>query len=336
MKTNLIALAACGLLLTHAAMAAKMEPPASAPSTPEVKKPTGDGFKQTGKEGSQKGEPVKGKEASKGELDRAVLIEAGSEPRRVLRYVGKAGEGTKMISTMRQTFVKGPAGMPAMPGVEMEYIATVEKAESGAEGAGQFVMKREIAKVRVAEEDAGNPMAAAVGAMSAQLAGQVRTMTVSPVGKVSDVNRMAADGTAQPGAGDRTGLMSERMVAILPEEAVGVGAKWKVEQTQDIGGGRTPIEVTITVTKITVEGFEGDVAIARKGDEAAPAAGGMKIDSVMGTGKVKVQLRKPEASEASMVMEIKGSMANRRGGAAGGGEAQPVELKIETATRPLR
>lgn len=316
MNKNFLTILAAGLCMSVGAWA---EPTKTA-------EPVKEGAKQ---EGSPIKEATKDAPKPKVEAERVELIEAGAEPRRVLRYAPKAGEEATMVSSMRQTFVTGPANMPAMPGVEMVYLAKIEKAESAEGGsAGQFVFKREIQDVRVAADDAASPMAAAVAGMAGQMKGQTRVMTVDPMGRVTASQRTGVDGKPLAGAGDRTGLMAERMLAILPQEAVGVGAKWKVVQTQDVGGGRTPIEVETTVTKITETGFEGDVKMTRLAGDEAPPTAGVKVESLTGTGKVKVDLKQPHLSEGSMVMEVKGTMTSRRSA-----EGQKIELKLETGTK---
>lgn len=180
------------------------------------------------------------------------VVEAGAEPRAVRKYTFTANKTERRTLTIRQSMQQGPKRQeqPALA-VTADFVAKDVK-PSGT----RFEMK--VAKVELADKDKVPPqMAAAFEKEVAGFAGLVATFEVSPLGQVGELSIGGDKKMAREGAAELLELFSqvaELVIAPLPEEAIGVGAKWESLEEQEERGAKITSKRSLELKDATAEG----------------------------------------------------------------------------------
>jgi hypothetical protein len=262
------------------------------------------------------------------------LLEAGAEPRKALRLHPSPGDKQTLalIIKMAMETKVGDAATPAMkiPPMKMSVAATVKEVSDAGDIACEFVM----GDISVSDQPGGTPeVAEAMKAAFVGIKGLTGTGTVSSRGFSKEVEFKAPAGS-NPQARQLMDQMKEfinELVAPLPEEAVGPGARWEAKTPLKSQG--MTIDQTATYELVTVEGERLTtkstiVQHAANQKIQNPAMPGLKMDltkmvgngsgertfdlahllPATGTGKVH--------SETSMTMNM-------------GGQKQPMTMKID-------
>ncbi len=168
------------------------------------------------------------------------LLDAGSEPRQVLRYRAVAGAKESMLVSMKMEMAMEIGGnkLPVQPAPTMEMIMDIDVLDSDDD---QIRYKFVLSEARVLAED--SVPEETLQAMETQLQLMVgmegeslitrRGFTVegsfSPPENAPEMARQMLKGIEKS-----IGEMSSP----LPEEPVGLGAKWQIEQEFDANGMR--------------------------------------------------------------------------------------------------
>ena len=183
------------------------------------------------------------------------LLDAGSEPRTVLRLHPTVGDKQSMSMTMKIGMDMNVAGnaVPAMdlPAIVMNLDVAVK--DISADGIIAYTMQFNDATIGATDK---TPPAVAT-AMKAGLdgiSGMTGTGTMSDRGVVKNVE-MKLPATAAPQLAQTIGQMKDSFSSSstpLPEEAVGPGAKWEY-QTRIKSQGMA-IDQTIAFELVSVEG----------------------------------------------------------------------------------
>lgn len=182
------------------------------------------------------------------------LLDAGSQPRKVLRYHLKAGDKETMVMTMKMSMeMPGADAGQAMkiPAMSMPMDVTVQSVAPNGDITYAMVMD----EPGVTDEPGANPMV--VQAMKGALA-TIKGLTVNGVVSDRGVTRqvdMKLPADADPAMRQSMDQMRENvsnMGAPLPQEAVGPGAKWEVKTHVNSGG--IAIEQTATYELASLSG----------------------------------------------------------------------------------
>ncbi|MCC6556721.1 MAG: hypothetical protein IT372_27485, partial [Polyangiaceae bacterium] len=212
-----------------------------------------------------------------GATPKVKLIEAGSEPRAELTYAfakGKQGLGMKL--DLRMALSVGEKKMPATPVPLMTMLLELAAGDRGP--GGDTRVEGTIQDVAV---DAKGPLQEQIaGAMRPQLAalkGVGMTHLVTPKGHVHDLKLTLPPGLPPSAEQMLTGMSQsfESMVAPLPAEQVGEGARWQVV-TRVVNAG-TDILQFATYTLRSRAGAKAtlDVAITQLASSGSVKAPGM-------------------------------------------------------------
>lgn len=185
------------------------------------------------------------------------LLEPGAEPRRVLRYSPDEGLEQLLESEMRMSMESTVDGTPAPSTVLPPMHMVMKIAVTGADD-DVYQYSYELQKAEVGKAEGANPMV--VSAMEKELAKTVGLRGTSRVdhrGMTLDATVDVPDGVPPRMKAMFKGLQRgvDQMSAPMPAEAVGVGARWKVEQVIDQNG----IVMTQTAT-FTLDELESDTA----------------------------------------------------------------------------
>jgi hypothetical protein len=235
-----------------------------------------------------------------GEAAVVTLLAPGAEPRSRLRYAIPASYKGRMLMTtgISVSMTLGGTTLPAMPMPVMKMAA--DMSVTGVSASGDVSYNLAFAEMTV---DAGPGVdAAASAAMQAAASGlsAVRgSATVSNRGVTRDL-KIDLDQITNPALKQTMAQFSTSMQNTsmpLPEEAVGVGARWQVRQTTSANGILT---YQNSVYEIVSVGGPA-VALTLKVDQTAPAqavsnpslppGAQMQLEDLTGTGTGTIQLR---------------------------------------------
>jgi hypothetical protein len=262
------------------------------------------------------------------------LIDAGGEPRQVLRLHPKPGDKQSVSMAVRISIATkmGEMEMPAMkmPAMSLPMETTVKDVSAEGDISYEMVM----GECTVADEPGTLPqVAAAMKSAANSLKGLAGTCVVSSRGL--DKGR---DFKAPAGADAQTLQMMEQMKQglsgfglPLPEEAIGPGAKWEFKQPLKSQG------MTLTQTfEYQLASADGDHVVASsKISQTAPqqkienpAMPGLKVDlnKMSGTGKGDVTV------DLGQLLPVKGNTdmhSEMSMGVNTGGQKQAMSMTMD-------
>lgn len=272
------------------------------------------------------------------------LLEAGAEPREALRY--KIKEGTKDRVEMRlaiKSDLLEQIGM-ALPAFVGKVDAECTRvAESG-------TMSLSMTFVTFTIEDAdSSPMGAMMGPAMAEMEGTKSALEITPRGEVKAMQVPGMGALGRLGGTGGTGLVNpNQTVVTLPEEPVGVGAKWRVVM-KDLDAQGMKTNTTIVYTLKAREG--STITIQAKLQMSAPEqeienpqAAGMGVTttltSMQATGTIDMTADLTRCSPTKMKAGLRMVMEMEVSGLPGGaGETMPMSqtltMDIESTAKPL-
>jgi hypothetical protein len=266
------------------------------------------------------------------------LLEAGAEPRQVLRFHPKAGDKhtTEMLIKMGMEMKMGETQMPAtkLPGMKLILDNTVKSVAP--DGAATFdTVMREVGLTDEAEvmPQVAEAMKSALGSMK----GVSGTMVVSDRGFNKGLEMKVPAG-ADPQMRQMIDQMKDtfsNLTAPLPEEAVGPGARWEVRLPLKSQG--LTMEQTTTYKLLSLEGEHLTTrnAIVQRAPSQKiqnPAMPGLKLDldkmSGTGTSDTTFDLAQtlPVTATGNVHSELSMSMNQ-------GGQKQPMNMKVDVNVR---
>ena len=266
------------------------------------------------------------------------LLEAGAEPRKVLRLHPSPGDKQTITLTMKMAVETTMGGMQAqamkLPAMTMSMDVTVKNVS----GQGDITYELVMGGVNVADDPAGSPqLAELIKAALGGAKGMSGTGVVSSRGLTKGM-----EFKVPPGADAQTRQVMDQMresfssmAAPLPEEAVGPGARWEVRMPIKSQG--MTIDQTTTCELVSIEGER--LTTKRTFTQRAanqkiesPAMPGLKVDVNKmvgtGTGQNTSELEKLLPSEGTMDLHSETDMAMNMGG-----QKQAISTKLDLNVR---
>jgi len=264
------------------------------------------------------------------------LLDAGAEPRRVLRLQAKAGEKqtTEMTVRMAMTMGVGDGQVMKMPPMKM-LMGAVPKSISEE---GDITCEVIIEDATVADEPGAMPqMVEAMKASLRGINGLVVTRTISSRGfsKKTEITTATGSGSGTQQTLEQMKESFSNSEFFLPEEAVGTGAKWEVRQKIKTQG----MTVDQTTT-FQLASMEGDIlTIKTSATKSAanqkmvnPAMPQLNVDLTKMTGSgassMTIDLAKVLASQATIDDHSDMTMAMNVGG-----QKQTMNMKADMNIR---
>jgi len=235
--------------------------------------------------------PKTGTSAASGSARSVKLLDAGAEPRKELRL--HPAPDTKQTLTMTLKMAAdtkmGQAAAPAMklPALKMVLDADVKKVADN----GTITYALVLSDLEVSETAGTAPeVARAMKAAFAGVKGMTGTGTVSSQG-ISEGFDVKAAAASNPQTAQFSGQLKElfgQLVAPLPEESVGVGARWEVKGKIKSQG--MTVDQTATYELVSLEDERISVKSATVQQASAqqiqnPAMPNMKVGLTKLTGK---------------------------------------------------
>ncbi len=222
------------------------------------------------------------------------LLEAGAEPRKMLRLHPKPGDKQTLSLTMKmvgETEVGGVETPPMkMPGIRMTLDSTVQKVSDNGDITYQIVM----GDTSVIEEPGERPeVAEAMKAAFAGGKGLSGTGTVSSRGFGTGVEFKAPAGNPLTRQFmDQMKELFTQLVIPVPEEAVGPGARWEVKmpikaQGMTIDQTATYQLVSFDGERITIKSVMVQHAANQKVQNPAMPGVKMNLTKMVGNGSAE-------------------------------------------------
>jgi hypothetical protein len=214
------------------------------------------------------------------------LLSAGAEPRTVLRLQPQPNARQTMTTTLKMEMDMGLGQPMKMPAIIMPMDVTIKTVSSE----GDITYEMILGDVSVADDpDAMPQVAEAMKASLGGVKGITSTATMSNRG-FSKESELMVPPDADPQMRQSLAQMQETWSNIavhLPEEAVGVGAKWEVRQPLKSQG--MTINQTATYELVSIEGNRLNTAVSIAQTAANqkiqnPAMPQMKLDVTKMTG----------------------------------------------------
>ncbi len=236
------------------------------------------------------------------------LVDAGAQPRQALRFHPAPGstEQVRMTMEMATEMAMGGMAMPAMKIPAMILDLDVEVLEIEADGDIRY--RFTIADTSVGSgDDIGADVAAAMSAAMQPLEGTSGEVTVSPTG-------VGRDATLTPSAGADPQMVADMRKSManasapLPEEPVGVGARWTLTTDMNEGGLQLQQVATYELVELTDTAITLRIDLNQSADAQAFAPDGMppgatanlKSMASKGTGTSVLQFDRVMPASADM------------------------------------
>ena len=193
----------------------------------------------------------------------------GAEPRRALRYVFTKGEQETLSldTSMGMTMDMAGMSMPAMQLPTMHMVAKASVTDVSATGDASLSISFTDASL-VNDANADPTLAGMLQAGLADVKSLASTSLVSNRGFIKD-SKMDLSRLTNPQMAQMVGAMSSSMNSMampMPEEAVGVGAKWTVRQAMPASGLNVFQDVQVEITAVDQQ----SCALAIKTTQTAP------------------------------------------------------------------
>ena len=218
------------------------------------------------------------------------LLEPGGEPRKALRLHPKEGDKQTLELTIKTaTETKGAEGqMPKMPAMKLSMEMKVTKVAAN----GDIFYERTLTDAGIVEEpDVIPQVAEAMQTSLASLKGMIGTGVLSSRGivKSADVKLPASVAPEMRAAAEQSKQTIGSMLVPLPEEPVGVGAKWQFSRTLAMQGLKLEQTGIYELVSVEEERLNVKAALtqsAGKQQMQSPMMPGAKLDllSLKGEG----------------------------------------------------
>lgn len=254
------------------------------------------------------------------------LLEPGAEPRQALRLHPKAGDKRTSTMTMKMTMGMGPAGEMKIPEMKIPIDITIKNVS----GEGDITYDTVMGQATIA--DSGDPTAAMMKDSLSKLGGESGTTTITSRGLTKSAKMNIAK-DADPQTRQTMEQMQESManvVFMLPEEAIGPGAKWQIKQ--NLKQQNMNLSQTTSYELVSVEGdivkVKSNISQSAANQKIeSPAMPGMKMDlnklTGTGTGNITFNLGQIMPTQATSDMQTDISM-----GMNVGGQKQAMDMKV--------
>ena len=271
------------------------------------------------------------------EAPQVTVLEPGEEPRTKLRYKFQPDAGYDMVMEMSMTMVMELAGQKQPKSKVPATRTTMSMQNTEITSEGNLIYEFELTKSEVLAGEGDNPLL--VQQMQAQLGaskGISGSATITPRGITLDAKiDVPANVTPQLRSTMNSLRQSmNQMSAPLPEEAVGLGAVWKIEMPIQMPQMKLHQTAIYKLVKIDGDVVSFDVTLTQTAPPqqmklpGVPANIQVKLESMESTGSGNMQLNLSEIVPTSdMKMETKNAVS-------AGGQRVKSEVEMEVKIHP--
>jgi len=245
---------------------------------------------------------------------KTTVLDEGADPKFQLRYAIPEGSKQTLDMVLDMSMSMDGAGMGGMGEIIMPRIFMVTDVEipkvDGKDGAMEMVMT--TTDIRL--EDRPDSMAGLSGAMESEMdgmRGMRMTARLLPNGQTR--NMKVDDSSVSAKVREQmkqTEQLVDQMTTILPDVAVGVGARWRVEQTVRQQGMRMNLIATYEVLEVDAGGarIKSDIEMNAPAQTIDQQGVQVKLESMNGAGQATSTLdfqKMVERVEADLSMDMR-------------------------------
>lgn len=262
------------------------------------------------------------------------LVRAGNEPRRLVRFSPEVGtvQTSEMIMEMQQQVSLGGVAMPSQPMPPQKLTLEIKVTDVSSEGDVSFEFKYTDMKV-IDDPNNPSPLKATIETMLKPMIGSIGRGVVTNRGLTKSGEYEVPDDLSpqlkQMLAGMKDAM--NRLSSPVPEEAIGMGAVWKVSQSIVANGMKLDQTSTHTITNMTDDGFQMSVKLEQQADPQdienpmLPPGTKLRLDSLESNGSGKSIIKENAIFPLSSEVKI-GTAANMSIDVAG--QAQKMKTDI--------
>lgn len=197
------------------------------------------------------------------------LLDAGDPPRRPLRLDPRPGTSEAVVVTVDLGVVQVVDGTEQAldaPPISQTVVLTVDAVDGGLAEVSLLVTDAAVdaegtdlsdAEILILTEEASQAVGIA-GRAQVDTRGELRSF------------RYTLPDDVDPALATTLGQLEGQIAALvvpLPEEAVGVGARWRVRSTTTLGGAAVDQVTTYTLTDLTDDGITYTASVDQRADE---------------------------------------------------------------------
>lgn len=266
------------------------------------------------------------------------LLDAGAEPRQPLRLKPTIGKKQQIAMTMKQDIALSLPGKPAQKVTTPAIVMTMETTVKQVEPNGDIQSAFRYVDFDVNASSSTPPQM--VEAMRSQLRkmnglsgtivtdarGQTKSMQFDSLDKLDPALKQTLQQTSQS---------LSQISTPLPEEPIGIGAKWRVNQAPTVNGIHLNQTGTFELASLTNDIANLNVALEQQANQQTiqfPGAAGksilLKSLTAKGSGTSQLNLTNIMAPRASMAIRSTGTM-----GIPDTQTAKEVEVGMESAVQ---
>ncbi len=242
------------------------------------------------------------------------LLEAGQAPHRVLRL--RPTVGSKMRHDMEMSMTMGSIAngqkSPSRKIPTVRYTMDSTVTEVASNGDVSFTVEYSDATV-LQDDDTPLELVAGMDEMTTSMIGLQIKSTVDHRGFSKGVTLQLPAGIA-PAVANQISQISqsvEQLTSPYPEEAVGVGGKWKVVSPMESGGMKFVQTMEYTVVDMTDDTLNVTVSVRQDAEEHeldlpdAEVTARLRSLECLGNGRSKLNLTAVLAEEANVKVDVK-------------------------------
>ncbi len=260
-----------------------------------------------------------------------LILDYGAEPRAPLRYQFTAGQSERVTMEMAMGMSQEVNGqmVPVMQVPPVRSTMNVRVTDVAADGSARIEFDTHSAEADLSRAGGAGDQAllSRTLAMQSQMKGWYRTDTR---GRTLETGISMPDG-AMPAAASQVmnDLLGDQNETVqpLPEEAVGVGARWKVESRMTVAGATVVQTQEFTLRSRTGSRVELDARMTQGIPDLGTVAGAETVtgsSSSAGSGKLIIDLHK---LTPVMTMEI--NSGSNISAPAQGGAATSMKMNMQ-------
>ena len=242
-----------------------------------------------------------------------ILLEAGQTPHQVLRMKPVKGQTHRHEMSMQMKMASEANGQ-GMPGVDSPPMTfTMESTVTDIKENGDFDVTVVYTDAGLGDDSGPPEMVEALTDVMQSMIG-IRFNSLINARGATEKTEVEMPDSVNPLVRQQISEMAkslDQMTSPFPEEAIGLGGKWKLVSPMETGGIKLTQTTIFTVEALTADTVTVSVAISQEAppqDIDVPDAGGAKVRleslTCQGTGRSKLNLQSVLADQVDLKIEL--------------------------------
>lgn len=271
------------------------------------------------------------------------LLEPGAAPRAAIRLQPTPGttETVEMVMKLGQSMTMNGNKLPSVDAPGQKITIDITTGEIGSNGDIQF--KFQYKNIELVEDPAKpSPLAPALKQMLAPLVGASGSAVITDRGLTKKVDFEIPPGVAPQLKTMMDGMKEsmQRLSSPLPEEAIGIGGKWRVTQVMTVNGMRLTQVTVHELKQVDGQRYTVGISLTQSAEPQAISPPGLppgtkiQLDALdsQGDGTMVIHSKSAIPSESQLRLTSNTKMNIDVGGQK---QAMSMEMKMEMSVSPV-